>query len=190
MEAATLSYGISTRRLLLLTVLSYGFYFYYWFYLTWRQYRDHTGKRVFPVWHTLALGVPIYGLFRIHDHMTSYNRLILQSRLAATIKPVPVVALILVSVVLSTVSFFVSGVFSGIGPSGVQATFMKLEIDALTIVITAGLLTYVQPRLNGFWDSLPEARATDGKIGAGETICVMIGVLAWVTAALSLVFVS
>ena len=190
MGAATLSYGISTRRLLLLTVLSYGFYFYYWFYLTWKQYRDHTGKRVFPVWHTLSLGVPIYGLFRIHDHMTSYNRLIIRSRPTATINPLLVVALILVTVVLSTVSFFISGVVSGIGPPAVQSTLMKLAVDILTIVVTAGLLTHVQPRLNGYWDSLPEATAADGRFDSGEIVSVVIGVLFWVTAAISIVVIG
>lgn len=180
-------YRISTGRLLLLTVLSYGFYLYYWFYLTWTQYRDHTGERVFPVWHTLALGVPVYGLFRINAHMASYNRLIMRSRLAVTINPVLVMALILASVVLSALSFSISGVFSGIGPSSVQTTMMKLEADALAIAITTGLLAYVQPRLNVYWDSLPKATATDRKIGAGEIICVMMGALAWTTAILSLV---
>ena len=30
-------------------------YLFYWFYLTWRQYRDHTGDTAYPVWHALTL---------------------------------------------------------------------------------------------------------------------------------------
>ena len=89
-------YRISTRRLLLLTLLSNGVYLYYWFNVTWRQYRDHTGNRVFPGCHTLASGIPIYGLFHVHEHMIAYNRLMLQPGLTTTMKAILVVALMLV----------------------------------------------------------------------------------------------
>ncbi|MCI0895514.1 MAG: zinc-ribbon domain-containing protein, partial [Chloroflexi bacterium] len=48
---STLDYHISVRRILIMSVLSHGLYLFYWFFLTWKQYRDHTGNPVFPVWH-------------------------------------------------------------------------------------------------------------------------------------------
>ena len=194
MGASTLPYRISISRLLLLTVLSYGVYLYYWFYLTWRQYRDHTGNRVFPAWHTLALGVPIYGLFRTHHHVASYNRLMLHAGLRDLINPMLVVCLVLVYIVLSLIAaalyFFsisLSGGLSGAEPPGTVATVTKIGIEILTIIAAAGLIAYVQPKLNGYWESLPEVSVTNGKLGSGEIICLVIGILVWASATLSLV---
>ena len=195
--AATLPYRISTRRLLLLTLLSNGVYLYYWFYVTWRQYRDHTGNRVFPGWHTLALGIPVYGLFHVHEHMTAYNRLMLQPRLPTTINAILVVALMLVSgvltlgaAVLSIISAFPIGFLSEPGPTDVQPTLIKLGFDAVNIIIAAGLLVYVQQKLNAYWESLPEVQVSSGKLGWGEFGCVIIGILDWATAAITIMGVG
>ena len=60
-------------RVLTMTVVSAGLYLLYWFYLTWRLYRDSTGMKAYPVWHALTLFVPIYSLFRTHAHMRVYS---------------------------------------------------------------------------------------------------------------------
>lgn len=53
---------ISMRRILFMTIASYGLYLVYWFYVTWKQYKDNTGERAYPVWHALTLLIPIYNL--------------------------------------------------------------------------------------------------------------------------------
>ena len=50
---------LSQNRILVMAVLSFGLYLLYWFYLTWKQYRDQTSQEAFPVWHALSLLVPI-----------------------------------------------------------------------------------------------------------------------------------
>ena len=50
-----LRYRVSPNRVLLMTIISFGLYLFYWFYLTWKQYRDHTREEAFPFWHTLTL---------------------------------------------------------------------------------------------------------------------------------------
>ena len=70
-----------------MAVLSYGLYLFYWLYLTWKQYRDHTGQEVFPVWHALTLAVPIYGLFRTHAHVRSFKELMFSSGVTSTLSP-------------------------------------------------------------------------------------------------------
>ena len=46
---------ISSRRIIINLVLSANFYFFYWFYLTWKQLKVQTQRDYHPVWHTLAL---------------------------------------------------------------------------------------------------------------------------------------
>ena len=80
---------ISTRRIALLTVLSGGLYIFYWHYITWKQYHDHfkADDNAYPVWHALALLVPVYGAFRTHAHMRAYKEAMLGRGVAATIAP-------------------------------------------------------------------------------------------------------
>jgi len=188
---------ISINRLLLLTALSYGIYLYYWFYLTWKQYRDHTEHRAFPAWHALAIGVPVYGLYRVHGHMVAYNKLMLQSGAPVTINPLFVVTLILISTLLSLaaailylISIFQSGALSPSEPPGVEMILMKIGLDVLNIATAAAFLTYVQPKLNRYWESLPQADLAKGTSWTAEMICVVIGILAWASAAVSVVVAS
>ena len=61
----TLDYYIPPSRILLLSVLSASLYGFYWFYITWKHYRDHIGEEMnFPVWHAPTLPGPIYNLVR------------------------------------------------------------------------------------------------------------------------------
>jgi len=43
-----LRYKLSPKRVVVMSVLSFGIYLWYWFYLTWRQSRDHTGESAYP----------------------------------------------------------------------------------------------------------------------------------------------
>ena len=66
---------ISAPRIFALSVISFGLYLFYWVYRTWEQYRQHTGANVYPVWHALAMLVPIYGWFRFYAHCEAYRDL-------------------------------------------------------------------------------------------------------------------
>ena len=92
---STLAYRISPTRILVMTLLSGGLYLFYWFYVTWQQYRDHTGNQVFPMWHALTLTIPGYGLFRTHAHMRSFKELLLDAGVLCTISVGWTVALVL-----------------------------------------------------------------------------------------------
>lgn len=96
-------YRVPLARVLVMSVLSAGLYFFYWFYMTWKHYRDGTGNEAYPVWHTLTLFVPIYGLFRVHAHMRTYKELMTEEGMATTISPGSSVVAILVALVLPMV---------------------------------------------------------------------------------------
>ena len=60
-DAGHLRHILSPERVVLMCILSSGFYLFYWFYLTWKHYRDHTGKEAFPA-TTLSAGWAVFAL--------------------------------------------------------------------------------------------------------------------------------
>ena len=178
--APVLDYYLSPNRVLLMSVLTYGLYLFYWFYLTWKHYRDHTHAEAFPVWHALTLLVPIYGLFRTHAHMRTYKDLMLAAGLPSTISIGWAVALVAISWTLDGISFNVSGGFASVQEDISQKTVLVITlVDLVSLTLVAGLLLHVQGNLNRYWASLGSGWLNSARIGVGEVILAVLGVLAW-----------
>ena len=166
-----LGYPISLKRIWFMVVISYGLYIFYWYYLTWKQYRDHTNEVAYPVWHALTLLVFIYGLFRTHAHMRTFRELMLNANMPSSISPR-----------LAVIVVFVSSVLEG---QFLRGTVLEL----IVIVLTSGLLLHVQSNINKYWtaliseneywSSLPYPRKTPLKVGWGEVIFGIIGASLW-----------
>ena len=183
-EAVVLRYRLSLTRFVVASVLSYGVYSLYWAYLTWRQYREHTGALVYPVWHALALGIPIYGSFRVHPRLTAFKKMMEAQGLKSAISPqlgfwvtlLPWLWLIVFYVLLFTLR-----------PGPVtDPTFWRLPawVTPLSIVVSVGLHTLlfvnVQPELNRYWSALPNTVVERAPIGIGERLVIVLGAIYWV----------
>ena len=171
-------------RILLMAVLSYGLHLFYWFYLTWKQYRDHTGREAFPVWHALTLVVPIYGLFRTHAHVRSFKELMVNSGVTSILSPGWAVVLVMLSGVLDGISFNVSGGFFSLQEISQGTALAVTLLAALSIAVVAGLLLQLQGNLNRYWGGLPQVTSGEtslmkARMGVGEIILLVIRVLAW-----------
>jgi len=118
----------------LMSILSWGLYLFYWLYLTWKQYRDHTQEVAFPVWHASAIGtVPVYSLFRIRAHMRVFRELMLQAGQATTISTGRAVGLMIAFTVLNGAPF----VFSELSTTYKAALGMLVtEIGSVAVVIS------------------------------------------------------
>src|SRR6058998_3051198 len=57
-------YPIATRKLILLTLASFGLYQINWYYKNWWAVRLRTGARISPIWRSLLFWVFSYALFR------------------------------------------------------------------------------------------------------------------------------
>ena len=165
-------YLISVQRVFILSALSGGLYLFWWFYITWKHYRDHSGEKAYPIWHALTLFVPFYSLFRVHAHMRTYRELMIDRRLISSISP-------LVAVVV----MFISG---WLGNAGLREILFEdlsrtlaiwiLAADVGTTVITVWLLTSVQININRYWNSF-FPRASSCRVGVGEVIITIVGLL-------------
>ena len=174
-------YHIPLNRVLLMTVLSYGLYLFYWFYLTWKQYRDHTGGQVYPIWHALTLLVPIYGLFRTHAHARLFKELLVDANVQNSIGPGWAVLLVLVSSILQWISFQLGGGFTEFATLTQGSANLIALLDISAIVLVAGLLTHIQSNLNRYWQSMSEYHITSVRLGIGEVIFAIIGLLIWLS---------
>ena len=157
-----------------MTIISNGLYLLYWFYLTWKQYRDHTSEEMYPVWHALTLLVPIYSLFRTHAHTRVFKELMTSRGLVTTIAPGWAVAAVVASSALSWSTLGLS--FGEI----TQASAITIAIlNMLSLAVIAWLLMHVQGNLNNYWHHVSSGRLLDTRIGVGEVIFAVIGVLIW-----------
>lgn len=120
---------ISTRRIALLTVLSGGLYIFYWHYITWKQYHNHfkADNNAYPVWHALALLVPVYGAFRTRAHMRAYKEAMLQRGVATAIAPWAAV------VAMAFLQLHYHGVWS-FTPVGMNFTMSHREQDVIRLL--------------------------------------------------------
>ena len=168
-------YHISLQRVLLMTALSYGLYLFYWFYITWKQYRDHTGADAYPVWHALTLIVPFYNLFQIHAHMRSFKELMLNANLSSSISPGWAVLLALVSYM----SFQIGERYTEFATLTQGMAIAGAFLEIIGIALVSGLLFHVQGNLNRYWDGLTNGRVTSSTIGVGEVTFGIIGALLW-----------
>ena len=175
-------YRISPNRIVVMSILSWSLYLFYWMYLTWKHYRDHTREVAYPVWHAMAVGVPIYGYFRVHAHARSYKELMIDAGVETTINPGQVVAWVIVYSVLGAIenSFMYSGEIS-------QGTALISTIIAiLSVVIVIGILQHLQNNLNSYWDSVVGSPVANARTGVGEVIIAVLGVLLWIDTILTL----
>ena len=169
-----LRYRISPTRIVVMSVLSWSLYLLYWLYITWKHYRDHTGEEVFPVWHALTQVVPIYSLFRVHAHARSFKELMTGAGVPTTISAGGAVVAVLMFNALGVVEGLIG---SDEITAGVALTLTILDI--ISVIIVAWLLLHLQGNLNRYWDSLAGTTVPDARIGVGEVIFAIVGVLFW-----------
>lgn len=167
------------RRILLMTAASGSLYTYWWFYVTWRHYRDFTGAQVFPIWHALTLMVPIYGLFRMHAHLRTYRDLMDRAGVRSTLSPTWGV----IAILASMVTMAGLGLLSLILPHGALPALASVGIP---ILIEARLIISVQENLNRFWEhvsdepSLEYGTSLEPAIAPGEVLVTALGFMSLV----------
>ena len=167
-------------RVLALVFASYGTYLFYWFYLTWKQYKDHTGAEAYPVWHALTLAIPIYAWFRLHAHGKTIQSLNAHAgRNADAIIPIVPVLLFLFSNGLIGVSDYLLPLPSDDQTlrSGLTGLFLILAAMAVTYL----LISHLQRPLNDYWQQVePPGLPIRQLPRPGEVVFVLIGLLYWI----------
>ena len=161
-----------------MTLLSGGLYIFYWFYLTWKHYRDSTGDEAYPVWHALTLFVLIYGFFRTHAHMRVYKELMTRQGLLTTISPRWAVLGVIGSWIFSSVL--------GYSPLTADEALAYIGLFAASTAIIVWLLVHVQSNLNRYWSHVYDRVDSTG-FSIIEVILGLFGAFIWADAIASVV---
>ena len=159
---------LSSARLIILSALSLGLYFYYWTYLTWKHLQSETEEVHYPVWHALSLLVPIYGLFRIHKHTSVIRDLAAKSGIETSLNPDLVFVLMLLNTLL------------GLAPLalGNSVSALSLFIGVIGLVIGITVIVWAQAPLNGHWQRSRSESLSNAPVNVWEIVIVLLG-LAW-----------
>lgn len=166
MESIPTNVKLGMGRVALDCVLSSGLYMFYWFYLTWKQLRDATDKPHYPVWHALALFVPIYGWFIIIHHLRTIKGLQDKAEIKPSLNPGGLLGLVIISNVL----FFQSVRWEGM---------VAFVLDIIGVALVVVFLVVSQNNLNRYWEHVNGTQLREARIGVGEVIFVLIGLLIW-----------
>ena len=168
---------ITTTRIIVLSILTYGLYLFYWSYITWKQYGDHTRSQVYPIWHALSFVVPIYSIFRIHAHATAYHLLLTRSTMVSAISPTLVAVLFVVSNALDWASFRLQWGVEEVD----QGTALLLTIlGIISIALGATLIQHVQENINAFWAQVGRASPiANARLTGAEGVLSAIGLVNW-----------
>lgn len=113
-------------------------YALWWLGRTWSQIKQEDGDaRKRPVWHALAMLVPIYGYFRFHAHMRAIAQL---ARVPIGLEPGPMT--------LAWAVLNVLGYFAG-------RPEVPFWLAVLAAALGGALFGWAQAALNATWRSLP-----------------------------------
>ena len=172
---AELYYYISPNRIVLMTFLTAGLYLFYWMYLTWRQYRDHTGEVAYPVWHALALAAPIYQFFRLHAHFRVYQELMQAWDVPNTLRPMRAVGIFLSAWLLNLAGLQLA--LSGSLTPTQQAIYFGVNLAQVGLM--AWLMAEAQGNLNRYWQRRLGERLGRAGVSSVEVILALAGVVQW-----------
>ena len=154
-------------RVVILSLLSAGIYILWWFYVTWKQLARETNEVHYPVWHALTLFVPIYNLFRMHQHVSVIKNVAIGAGLTTSL-----------SASLAVVMWGVSNAmgFALLRVEDQGAIFM---LTLLATVLSTTVVYLAQGTLNQFWQSVRGVDLREARVGVGEVILVVLGILLW-----------
>jgi len=168
------AYVISGTRIFILTVATWGLYYYYWVYTTWKQIGNEVEDSHTPLLQTLSMLVPIYQLFRINKHVSVIKELAIKADLETELMPSLAVILIALNMVIGYISL------------GVQSVLLFMSLLALSLILTATVMNLAQETLNRYWIVIKLMTNKEMKIQKPELVLCALGLFVWANLVYSL----
>ena len=182
--AQTYGYHLSTPRIFALSVVSFGLYLFYWVYRTWDQYREHTGANVYPVWHALAMLVPIYGWFRFYAHCKAYRDLMDARDVPHNLNLARLMVLLIVSAALwSPIPTVWLNLYLGESDIRVLIELIFDVVSLIGLLVATAVVCRIQANFNRYWAAVDGELANRARVGRGAMVLAALGAILWFTIA-------
>ncbi len=152
-------YGVSTKRLVFMSLLTLGLYHFYWFYQNWKIVRNTERTYIMPFWRSVFLIFFCYPLFkRITDQADRHGY--------KSHSPV-ILALLYISILL----------FSGEVDYSVGVVLLDVLIEIILFLISILPLALIQQAVNFNNSKINPVFTTARKLSYGEIVLIVMGVL-------------
>jgi hypothetical protein len=145
-----------------------GLYTVIWVGLHWaemkRQLKD---ERMYPIWHSLALLVPIYNFFRFHSNFRVLNELLSTTSTSHRAQPL----LAVMTYVLATALMFVT-----------QEAGLEMPLAGVNAMAAVAAISWTiyhgQTGMNAYWDAVSNV-TVDTSVKLWERILLAVGAAIW-----------
>lgn len=176
--------NISAPRIYALSLVSFGLYLFYWVYRTWEQYRQHTGENAYPVWHALAMLVPVYGWFRFYAHCKAYRDLMEDQGVPHDLKVAPIlVVLIICTAVWSPMPTVWLNFYLGESDISVMIDLILDMVSLVGMLVATAVVCRIQANFNRYWAAVDGDLAYRARVGRGGMVLAALGLILWFTIA-------
>lgn len=181
----------SVLRVIGLSIVTSGLYFFYWFFVTKNQLKRELKNEQHVGWQTAGLLVPILNLFILYWLYRDINN----ARDTQKQSPFAAIWYVLVPFILIALAFVIGigAILSIIGAiaaelsdqsasTGLAGAGVLGGLFALLLLFTGGILSYVFlglsiKNLNEYWDKRSGGKAGEAKFRGGEVAIIIVGVL-------------
>lgn len=151
-------------RLVLLSILTFGFYEIYWFYRNWEHIKIHKNLDISPDWRTVGLFVPIYNIVLIYRQFRDIRNLAIETGCKTYSSPGWIT---FGYIYLSTVT-------------GYAYLEGDLILPLVTSLLAVWLLVVIQRTLNDYWEKEQPRLEMRTKFSNGEIVLLVIGGIFWI----------
>lgn len=182
----------SVLRVIGLSIITSGFYNFYWFFVTKNQLKRELKGDQHVGWQTVGMVVPILQAFILYWLYRDINRV----RATEKLPLLPAVWYVVIPLILAALGLIIGiGAFisilgavgSGLNDQskaalGLAGAGVVSGLFAVLILLVSGILQYVFlglaiSQLNQYWDKRTGGKAAGAGWGKGEIAVVVIGVL-------------
>ena len=175
----------SLWRVGILTFLSFGLYYYYWMYVSWKHLAEEMpGKEFHPFWHAMSQLVPIYNFVVIYQHFRTIKDAQERERVKSNLIPGLALALSIVLPVILYIGVWILvfvllwALLSFSVAPAVVVLWVVISILMLIVAVAGTSLTLVlwgQRNLNRYWERPGERPVRSARTGPGEIIISAAG---------------
>ena len=169
----------SQRRVGILMLVSFGLYFPYWMYVSWKQMMTELPeKRFYPGWHAFSHFVPIYNLVVLFQHFHTIETMQSRNGTLSNIGLGRLTFVIIIAFGIVALAYFFKGLLFASGA----------VIITYTLAAT-GIALWGQENLNRYWVRVTATRVRSTATGPGEIVISVTGAASVLLIVLLTIFV-